>query len=31
VLRHGGEIGLANLDQGGLQAWVTLPRARDDA
>ena len=30
VLRHGGEIGLSNLQRGGLQAWVTLPRARGE-
>jgi two-component system OmpR family sensor kinase len=29
VLAHGGEIGLENRDGGGLRAWVTLPRAKN--
>ncbi|WP_254775451.1 ATP-binding protein [Pseudoxanthomonas sp. GM95] len=28
VLAHGGEIGLTNLETGGLRAWVVLPRAK---
>ena len=30
VLAHGGEIGLENRDGGGLRAWVTLPRAKNE-
>jgi two-component system OmpR family sensor kinase len=28
VLAHGGEVGLSNLESGGLRAWVILPRAK---